>query len=134
MALKQNISLDLFGPGVIFHHVGIATLCGDDVCPEAKAVEEPGQKVKVRFADMHGIKVEIIEPLTADSPIKKFLKKYQYFYHLCFLVDDMDRAIKIAEQKNFRCVAEPVPSHAFEGKLIAWLYSPTYGLIEFAAQ
>ncbi|MBF0483598.1 MAG: VOC family protein [Candidatus Omnitrophica bacterium] len=132
--MNNSIKLDLFGPDVFFHHVGIATLCGDNICPEAKVVEEPIQKVKVRFADMHGLNVEIIEPLTEKSPIRNFLKKHQYFYHLCFMVEDIDRAIELAEQKNFRCVALPASSNAFNGKSIAWVYSSTYGLVEFVSR
>ncbi|WP_371919059.1 VOC family protein, partial [Pseudomonas sp. 2822-15] len=48
-----------------------------------KIVEVPEQKVKVAFLPLGNSKLELLEPLTDDSPIAKFIeKKGEGIHHL----------------------------------------------------
>ena len=51
-------------------------------------------------------------------------------YHLCFETRDIDAAL--AHAKEYGCVilSQPVPAVAFQGRRIAWLYTPSRQLFE----
>lgn len=65
-------------------HIGIAVKDLEQVlpyytetlgCPLMKIEEVEGQKVKVAFIDAGNIKLELLEPMSEDSPIHKFIEK-----------------------------------------------------------
>jgi methylmalonyl-CoA/ethylmalonyl-CoA epimerase len=73
---------------------------------------DPIQKVTASFiASEKGdeIYIELLEPLSDDSPVTKFLKKLGGgLHHLCFEVDDIDSTVNELEKKGFRLVSPPV--------------------------
>ncbi|KPV42463.1 hypothetical protein AN477_17390 [Alicyclobacillus ferrooxydans] len=91
---------------------------------------DPIQKVNVGFINVGDSCVEVIEPASSDSPIINSLKKGIKIVHICYEVDDIQDAIQTAELKKFKAIKQPVPAVAFAGRLIAWVYSPTWGLYE----
>ncbi len=125
------IKLDLFGPEAEFEHVGLVVKSIRDVTGEnTKIYADDTQKVYVAFVDMHGMRVELIEPKGENSPVNMNLKKGQKLVHLCFRVPDIQKAIRIGRENGFFCIAKPVPAIAFGERSIAWLFSKTYGLVE----
>jgi len=80
-------------------HIGIAVTATDD----AKAVfegllglrlastdEVPTQKVRTAFYPCDTVRLELLEPTSADSTIAKFLaKKGEGLHHIAFEVDDI---------------------------------------------
>jgi len=128
--VKEVYRLNVLGDDVVFHHIGIVTKSMDEIIDPKLKIEDPIQKVRVAFADMHGLQVELIEPLGDESPVHKFLKKKQYFYHLCFSVKDVERTLEISKENDFYCVSRPAKAVAFGNNKIAWIYSREYGLIE----
>ena len=123
--------LNLFGPGATFHHVGLAVRAIDDLgIAELKKVHDPIQKVSVAFVDLHGTCLEFIEPAAGDSPVTASLKKGIKLVHLCVEVPDLEKAIHFAETQGLRQLSLPAPAVAFGGRLIVWLFHPTYGLFE----
>ena len=91
------------------HHVGIIT---SDIKsgiqhhkalfnfhPITEIVEDPVQKVAVILLSgpEEGMPIELIAPLTDDSPISNILKEKTRLYHLCFIVDDIEKTLKHAE-------------------------------------
>ena len=121
------MDLNLFGLGTEFDHIGIAVSSIDQ---SFKKIPDPIQKVCVAFTNIHGFKVELVEPFGEDSPVTELLKKSIKTYHICFRVKDVHKAIEKAKDSGFYCIAKPVPAKAFEGRKVAWLFSGTYGLIE----
>jgi methylmalonyl-CoA/ethylmalonyl-CoA epimerase len=97
--------------------------------------DDPIQKVSVNFltqSDKDVTEIELIAPLTPDSPITSMLKKSGGggAYHLCFETTDIDQAL-IHAQNNGCLIASPaVPAVAFNGRRIAWIYAPTRQLFE----
>ena len=68
------------------------TLGGD--VSEPAALPEHG--VTVSFVTLPNTKVELLEPLGDDSPIRAFLEKNQRggMHHLCFEVESIDAAVE----------------------------------------
>ncbi|MEP7338508.1 MAG: VOC family protein [Acidobacteriota bacterium] len=126
MALQQ-----FFGDDAIFEHIGLAVASiGEAAGDGVESVADETQQVSVAFINLHGIQIELIEPLTETSPISRNLKQGQKLVHLCFRVPLLEAAIATARQHGFHCIAQPVPAKAFDERKIAWLFSRTYGLIE----
>jgi methylmalonyl-CoA/ethylmalonyl-CoA epimerase len=131
----QTEPLNLFGPGAAFHHVGLVVASIDAAAiPNLQKTHDPIQKVNVAFTDLHGTVVELIEPAGPDSPVSANLKKGIKLVHLCVSVPNIEQAIAFAEAKEMRQLSEPVPAVAFNGRRIAWLFHPTYGLFELLEQ
>jgi methylmalonyl-CoA/ethylmalonyl-CoA epimerase len=96
--------------------------------------DDPIQKVKVNFlatAKSDVAEIELIAPLSEDSPIQSTLKKNGGgAYHLCFETSDIDAALEHAKENGCIIVSTPVPAVAFEGRRIAWIYSRSRQLFE----
>ena len=78
--------------------------------------------------------VELLQPLTAESPVAKFLEKRgPGIHHVCFAVEDLDAALAELSGKGLRLIhTAPVPGAG--GKRVAFLH-PDAGdgvLIELA--
>ena len=69
--------------------------------------KETEYKMKVALSYFGDMRVEIIEPLEGDTLYKEFVEKHGYgVQHLGFLVDDMEEALKIAEEAGFKMIMD----------------------------
>jgi methylmalonyl-CoA/ethylmalonyl-CoA epimerase len=97
--------------------------------------DDPIQKVKVSFLSQSGTdiaEIELITPLSEDSPVQSMLKKGSGgAYHLCFETSDIEAALEHAKNSGCVIVSPPVPAVAFQGRRIAWIYTPSRQLFEF---
>ena len=122
---------DILGPEAEFHHIGLAMPSISQVFnDEIDIISDSLQKVSVAFINFHGLCIELIEPLTDQSPVTNSLKKGHKLVHLCFKVKDIEAATEKSRKHGFHLIAKPVPAEAFDGKKIAWLYSKQFGLLE----
>ena len=99
--------------------------------------DDPIQKVSVCFlgtGDPADAVVELIAPLTEDSPVKGVLARGGGAYHMCFETPRLDEALTEVLAKGCLLVSQPVPAVAFGGRRIAWIYTPTRQLIELLEQ
>ncbi len=101
------------------------------------AIEEiPDQKVRVaifRPAGLDGTAVELISPVSDDSPVSRYLKKRgEGLHHISLTVPDLHGKIDSLKKNNFKMIDE-IPRPGAEGKKIAFVHpSSTSGvLIEF---
>ena len=96
--------------------------------------DDPIQKVTVNFlsqSDQHTTEIELIAPLTEDSPIASMLKKGSGgAYHLCFETTNIEQALVHAKNNGCIIVSPPVPAVAFNGRRIAWIYTRSRQLFE----
>ncbi len=96
--------------------------------------DDPIQKVAVNFlttAPTDNVEIELIAPLTEDSPIRSILQKNGGgAYHFCFETIDLDKALDHAVKNGCMIVSKPVPAVAFQGRRIAWIYSSSRQLFE----
>jgi methylmalonyl-CoA/ethylmalonyl-CoA epimerase len=96
--------------------------------------DDPIQKVSVNFlttSDNDVAEIELIAPLSEDSPITSMLAKSGGgAYHLCFETSDIDQALVHAKNNGCMIVSPPVPAVAFAGRRIAWIYTRSRQLFE----
>jgi methylmalonyl-CoA/ethylmalonyl-CoA epimerase len=96
--------------------------------------DDPIQKVSVNFlakSDKDIAEIELIAPLSEDSPITSMLAKGGgAAYHLCFETSDIEQAVIHAKANGCIIVSPPVPAVAFNGRRIAWIYTRSRQLFE----
>lgn len=101
-------------------HIGIAVKDLEQVlpyytetlgCPLMKIEEVEGQKVKVAFIDAGNIKLELLEPMSEDSPIHKFIeKKGEGIHHIAFGVDGIEERMAELRENGVNLLSdEPKP-------------------------
>ena len=92
------------------------------------------QKVNVCFMKLGELRIEIIEPVGDDSPVKKFLEKGGGFHHICFEVENISDTIDEIVKKGGRLIVSPI--EGFEGRKIAFVFlnmkKSNFNLIELA--
>ena len=96
-------------------------------------VVDPIQKVEVSFIETgleDGLTIELIRPVSIDSPVSKFLEKGGGLHHLCFEVKDIYKAIEGLKEKGGLVLGEPVHSKGHDNRLTAWLYTSEKELVE----
>ena len=101
----QN-SLGEFSKFIKFDEITIPTLVGS-------------QKVNVCFMKIGELRIEFIEPINDESPVKKALEKGGGFNHICFEVDNLSEKINEIVEKGGRLIVSPV--EGFEGRQIAFV-------------
>lgn len=96
--------------------------------------DDPIQKVRVNFltqSDQDVAEIELIAPLSEDSPITSMLRKSGGgAYHLCFETTDIEQALVHAKNNGCVIVSPAVPAVAFKGRRIAWIYTRSRQLFE----
>ena len=93
--------------------------------------EVPSQKVRTAFFNVGGTHVELLEPMSPDSPIAKFLEKNPNggVHHVAFASDDIMGQLAQAKNAGVRLLNEtPVPGA--HGKQVAFLHPKnTFGVL-----
>ncbi|MCS3759033.1 VOC family protein [Bradyrhizobium centrosematis] len=122
-----------------FHHLGMACrkiaaelpeLAIAGYRPEGPVFEDPIQQVRIQFVSGGGPRLELIEPISAQSPVQGVLKRGSKFYHLAYEVGRFDDAIASFRAQQYLPVSSPAPAVAFEMRRIVFLASATLTLIE----
>ena len=69
------------------------------------------QKVRTAFLSVGDSNLELLEPVSGDSPIAKFIEKRgEGIHHLCFRVDNIETHLADLKAKGYRLINEaPVP-------------------------
>jgi methylmalonyl-CoA epimerase len=88
-------------------HVGIAVRSIEEAVPlwvealgfrHTDTVDFPSMMLKIAFLHAGSAEVELLEPTHPDSPVGRFLaKRGEGLHHLSFLVADLEKALKEAE-------------------------------------
>lgn len=84
----------------------------------------PDHGVTVVFIDMGNTKIELLEPLGADSPIAAFLAKNPAggMHHVCFEVPDIDAAITQLRANGARILGDGKPRIGAHGRPVIFLH------------
>ena len=89
--------------------------------------EVPGFGVKVAFLPMESGNVELVQPVTDDSAMAKFLQKRGGgIHHLCFEVSDIRMALKSLESAGVELI-DKVPRNGAHETLVAFLHPKSTG-------
>ncbi|MCJ7681068.1 MAG: methylmalonyl-CoA epimerase [Candidatus Aminicenantes bacterium] len=75
---------------------------------DAVIEEIPERGIKAAHLEIPGGgSVELVEPLTSDSPVAKFLEtRGEGIHHLCFEVEDLEAAMKDLKEKGIRFMTD----------------------------
>ncbi len=126
-----------------FNHLGVA-VPGIDAAVDfytelfgykllAGPFEDASQQAKVAFigSDREAdFVIELIAPLSETSHVAGILAKGIGAYHICYEVDDIEHTLDEVRARGCVIVQEPVPAVAYQGRRIAWFYTPAKQLME----
>ena len=122
------------------HHVGYAVPLIEVARTEFEALgwEVVGQvtddqlrKVRIQFMRMGDEVIELVAPLTEDSPIRQNLQRGSGMpYHICYEVDSLEEAEAELKALRFIVFKKPQAAPAIGGRLVEWFYSKNNGIIE----
>ncbi|TDH39106.1 methylmalonyl-CoA epimerase [Pseudohoeflea suaedae] len=84
----------------------------------------PEHGVTVVFVELPNTKIELLEPLGADSPINAFLERSPSggIHHVCYEVDDILAARDRLKQSGARVLGNGEPKTGAHGKPVLFLH------------
>jgi methylmalonyl-CoA/ethylmalonyl-CoA epimerase len=94
------------------------------------------QQVEVQFLELPGTKIELLAPLSDDSPISRFLaKRGEGLHHITYAVPDVARALAQLTAGGIEAI-DKVPRPGAEGKAVAFLHPRSTGgvLVELQSE
>ena len=122
------------------HHIGYAVSSIEQALPEFEVLgwavcggvtDDVSRKVRIQFLCLGDDMVELVAPLTDDSPIRKVLRNGSGIpYHICYEVDSMEEAEVMLKSKRFLVFKKPLPAPAIGMRRVAWFYSKNGGILE----
>jgi len=84
--------------------------------------EVPDQKVRAAFLQVGEVKLELVEPMSPDAPISRFLEQRgPGLHHVCYAVDDVEAALADLKAKGVRLLDEK-PRVGAHGARIAFVH------------
>lgn len=90
----------------------------------SEPMPQPEHGVTVVFITLPNTKIELLEPLGAESPIAKFLERNPDggIHHLCYEVDDILAARDILKAQGARVLGDGNPKIGAHGKPVLFLH------------
>ena len=88
------------------------------------AVPQPDHGVTTVFITLPNTKIELLQPLGADSPIAKFLERNPDggIHHVCYEVDDIIAARDKLKSQGARVLGDGTPKIGAHGKPVLFLH------------
>jgi len=96
----------------------------------AKIKERPDQAVTIAFLPTGESEIELVQPLTSDSGVAKFLQKRgEGIHHICLEVDNIEKALADLREKGFQLIDER-PRTGPQGERFAFIHpKSTHGVL-----
>lgn len=90
----------------------------------SQALPQPEHGVTVVFVELPNTKIELLEPMGADSPVAKFLERNPDggIHHICYEVDDILAARDKLKQEGARVLGSGEPRIGAHGKPVLFLH------------
>jgi methylmalonyl-CoA/ethylmalonyl-CoA epimerase len=87
-------------------------------------VPQPDHGVTTVFVELPNTKIELLEPLGANSPIAKFLEKNPSggMHHICYEVDDIHAAVAQMKARGATITGTGEPKIGAHGKPVVFLH------------
>jgi methylmalonyl-CoA epimerase len=97
-----------------------------------ESIEEvPDEGVRVAFIPLGGTRIELLEPISPDSPVAKFLaRRGPGIHHVCLASDELaedDRGLRAAGVQLLR----PEPSRGAGGSRVQFIHPKSAGGVLF---
>ena len=95
----------------------------------SQPLPQPEHGVTVVFVELPNTKIELLEPLGADSPVAKFLERNADggIHHICYEVDDILAARDRLKEKGARILGSGEPRIGAHGKPVLFLHPKDFG-------
>lgn len=113
------------------NHIGIAVRALDEHIPFYQDVlgltlagieEVADQQVRVAMFRVGEVQIELLEPLSEESPIAKFMeKKGEGMHHIAYQTDDIHQELDQLKEKEIRLIDE-LPRSGAHGSQIAFIH------------
>ncbi len=78
---------------------------------DIKIIEKQG--IKIAIVDFANLKIELMEPLSEESPIAKYLQKNPKggLHHYCLSVNDVNQTYEYQKEKSINILSEPTTGY-----------------------
>lgn len=87
-----------------------------------KIEEVASEGVRTAFFNVSGVKIELLEATTDNSPIAKFIEKRgEGIHHLAFEVNDIHASIQHYKNQGFELIKDE-PKNGADNKLICFMH------------
>lgn len=90
----------------------------------SQPLPQPEHGVTVVFVELPNTKIELLEPMSAESPIAKFLERNSDggIHHICYEVDDILAARDRLKAQGARVLGSGEPRIGAHGKPVLFLH------------
>lgn len=123
-----------------FHHIGFAVkdidataaIYEDGGYRMSDVIFDPIQDVDICWLTKEGAPiVELLAPVDENSPVNKILEKNGVTpYHCCYMVENIEEAVKELRKQRYVLTSKPAEAVAFRGSRVCFLFNKNVGLIE----
>lgn len=96
-------------------------------------INDEDRNIKIAFGCMDGYKIELVSPLSKESPspVDLYIQKTGNTpYHICYESDNFEQDIKKLEEQRFKVILPPAPACAFNGRRVVFMNQVSMGLLE----
>jgi len=126
------------------HHVGYAVpdvekaqvefaALGWKVCSET--TDDVARQVRIVFMERDGYQIELVAPLSAESPIHKTLQKGSGTpYHFCYEVERLEEAEAELKKAKFIPFKKAAEAPAIGGRRVEFMFAKNVGVVELVEQ
>jgi methylmalonyl-CoA/ethylmalonyl-CoA epimerase len=141
---KPGIQRTTVSQVAAFHHVGFVVASISQMSHDlarslgaewgGEIIHDPMQQARMTLIRCDGPDspaVELVEPDSENSPLKKFLAKGGGLHHICYAVDSLDAQLEYCRSAGSLVVKQSLPAVAFGGRRIAWVYTKQKLLVEY---
>ena len=89
-----------------------------EVVMVAEVVEDQKVNTSMLVPNDGGTAIELLEPISEDSPISKFLEKRgEGIHHICYKVDDLESVLAKLKEQGVRLIDETPRPGAYNSKV-----------------
>jgi methylmalonyl-CoA epimerase len=117
--MKDNPSMKIDHIGIVIRDIQEALRAYEAALglPLREVAEVPDQKVRVAFLPVGASNIELVQPLTDDTGIAKFLEKRgEGIHHICIEVEDIEAALARFQEHGVPLIDE-VPRQGAHGRV-----------------
>lgn len=121
------------------HHVGVAVNSIEAATAfweltgfksEGLSVVDEVIGVKVQFFKKDGFRVELVEPLSGESPAVAWIEKKAPIYHFAYEITEENSTAEVLKSQKFIKVFGPVKALALDNRTVTFFMRPDGLLIE----
>ncbi len=106
-----------------FYEDGLGLIC-------ERIEEVAGQKVRTAFFSLGETHIELLEPMTPDSPIASFLaKRGEGIHHIAYLSDNLELQVEQVQEQGCRLINESPVTGAGDKKIAFVHPKSTHGVL-----